>query len=58
MSNIARYTVLVAMAAVVIVIVSLFIGFLLRLALLAALLAIAYYWFIRAAHIRRDKRWR
>lgn len=58
MSNVARYTVFVAMAIVIIAVVSLFIGFLLRLALLVALLAIAYYWFIRAAHIRRGRRYR
>lgn len=58
MSNFVRFAALVAIAIVVVWLVSFFIGFLLRIALLVALVAIAYYWFARATRVRKNRRWR
>ncbi|MBX5437269.1 MAG: hypothetical protein IRZ33_08630 [Alicyclobacillaceae bacterium] len=47
----------IAIAAIVVV--TFFIKFLLEVAVLAALVALAYYWFVRATQMRRrDKPWR
>ncbi|MCL6446242.1 MAG: hypothetical protein K6T83_22815 [Alicyclobacillus sp.] len=48
----------VIVAIVAFVIISVFIGFLLKLALLGALIAFGYYWFMRALSARRDRPWR
>lgn len=53
MSNLIRYALLFVGAVVILALASIFISFLLRIALLVALLAIAYYWFTRAVHVRK-----
>ncbi|MCF8563546.1 hypothetical protein LLE49_02190 [Alicyclobacillus tolerans] len=43
-------------AVLVFVVLMLFIGIVLKIALVAALLAFAYYWFTRATQLRRRRR--
>lgn len=57
MLSIYRSIALVAILVVSFILMMLFIGFFLKIALLVALLAFAYYWFMRAIQIRRHKRY-
>jgi cobalamin synthase len=56
MSNVYRSIAWLIIAIVVAVILMVFIGFFLKLAVLFALLAFAYYWYTRAVATRRGRR--
>ncbi len=56
MLNIYRTLLASAVLVVAFILIMFFIGFFLKIALLAALLAFAYYWFMRALQMRRRKR--
>lgn len=56
MLNMYRTVLISAIILVAFILIMLFIGLFLKIALLAALLAFAYYWFMRAIQIRRSKR--
>lgn|GEM_PF-4062941 len=58
--DIFRTTALIVIALVVFILLMIFIGFFLKVAVVLALLALAYYWFTRAMVNRggRYRRWR
>lgn len=58
MLNVYRSLAWLILVVVVLVVLSVFIGFILKLAVLCALIAFAYYWFARAlANRRRNRPW-